>query len=150
MNLFTKASFCISIVILILAGGVLCACSSTATDPQPTPGPSIDNGVEVVYFHRSHRCYGCLYAGDKVRYTIDTYFADKLASGELVFMTINVQDDANAAIVNKYGAYTSSLFMNKVVDGVDHIEAVTGIWFLLGKDQEFVDLVKSEIEERLE
>jgi len=150
MNPFTKVKLYTLIVILILAGGILCACSVPAPNPQPTLGPSIDNGVEVVYFHRSHRCYGCLYAGDKVRYTIDTYFSDELASGELVFMTINVQDDVNAAIVNKYGAYTSSLFMNKVVDGVDHIEAVTGIWFLLGKDQEFVNLVKSEIEERLE
>jgi len=85
-----------------------------------------------------------------VRYTIDTYFADELASGELVFMTIDVQDDVNAAIIDKYGAYTSSLFMNKVVDSIDHIEPVTDIWFLLGKDQEFVDLVKTEIEERLE
>lgn len=142
--------FYILIVIVILAGGILCACNSTATDPQPTPGPSIDNGVEVVYFHRTHRCYSCIYAGDMVEYTINTYFADELADGELVFMLNDVQDDANAAIVDKYGAYTSSLFMNKVVDGVDHIEAVTGIWFLLGKDQEFVNLVKSEIEERLE
>jgi len=85
-----------------------------------------------------------------VRYTIETYFADELASGELVFKVLNVQDPANAAIVDKYGAYTSSLFMNKVVDGVDHIEQVTDIWLLLGNDQAFVDLVKSEIEKRLE
>jgi len=85
-----------------------------------------------------------------VRYTIETYFADELASGELVFKVLNVQDPANAAIVDKYGAYTSSLFMNKVVDGVDRIEQVTDIWLLLGNDQAFVDLVKSEIEKRLE
>jgi len=85
-----------------------------------------------------------------VRYTIETYFADELASGELVFKVLNVQDPANGAIVDKYGAYTSSLFMNKVVDGVDHIEQVTDIWLLLGNDQAFVDLVQSEIEKRLE
>ena len=149
MNLFTKAMSYTLIMIVILAGGVLCACSSTTPNTQPTPGPSIDNGVEVIYFHRSNRCYSCVYAEDKVRYTIDNYFTDELASSELVFMTINVQDDANAATIDKYGAYTSSLYMNKVVNGVDHIEPVTGIWFLVGNDQEFVDLVKSEIAERL-
>lgn len=150
MNLFAKAKLCSLIVILILSVGILCACSGPAPDSQSTPGPSIDNGVEVVYFHRTHRCYGCTYAEDTVRYTIETYFADELASGELVFKVLNVQDPDNAAIVDKYGAYTSSLFLNKVVDGVDHIEQVTDIWLLLGNDQAFVYLVKSEIEKRLE
>jgi len=84
-----------------------------------------------------------------VEYTINTYFADELADGELVFITRDVQYDANAEIVDKYGAYTSSLYMNKVVDGVDNIEEITGIWLLLHKDQEFVDYVKKDIEERL-
>ena len=150
MNLFTKAMSCTLIMIVILAGGILSACSASAPNPESTLDPSIDNGVEVVYFHRSNRCYSCVYAEDGVRDTINTYFTDELASGELAFMTINVQDDANAAIIDKYGAYTSSLYMNKVVNGVDHIEPVTGIWFLVGNDQEFVGLVKSEIAERLE
>ena len=150
MNAFTKAMSCTLIMIVILAGGVLCACSSSKPNPDSTLAPSIDNGVEVVYFHRTHRCYSCIYAEDGVRYTIDTYFSDELASGEVAFMTIDVQDDANAVTVDKYGAYTSSLYMNEVVNGIDHIEPVTGIWFLIGNDQEFVDYVKKEIEERLE
>lgn len=151
MNLFTKAKvFILFVAFLIVAGCVFTACSTPSQNPDSTLEPSIDNGVEVVYFHRTNRCYSCTYAEDKVRYTLDTFYSDELADGELVFMTINVQDDANAAIIDKYGAYTSSLYMNKVVNGVEHIEPVTGIWFLVGNDQEFVDLVKSEIAERLE
>lgn len=149
MNLFTKAMSCTLIMIVILAGGVLFACSTPSQNLDSTLEPSIDNGVEVVYFHRSNRCYSCTYAEDKVRYTLDTFYSDELADGELVFMAVNVQDDANSAIIDKYGAYTSSLYMNKVVNGVEHIEPVTGIWFLVGNDQEFVDLVRSEIAERL-
>ena len=84
-----------------------------------------------------------------MRYTLDTFYSDELADGELVFMAVNVQDDANSVIIDKYGAYTSSLYMNKVVNGVDDIESITGIWFLIGKDQEFVDYVNEEIAERL-
>ena len=151
MNFFTRTKlFILLIAVVILAGGILSACSSTSPNPDSTLAPSIDNGVEVVYFHRTHRCYSCIYAGDGVEYTINTYFEDELADGELAFMTIDVQDDANSAIIDKYGAYTSSLYMNKVVNGVDNIENIIGIWFYIGKDQEFVDFVKSEIEERLE
>jgi hypothetical protein len=151
MNLFTRGkAFILFVTILIVAGCVFAACSTPSQNPDSTLEPSMDNGVEVVYFHRTNRCYSCTYAEDKVRYTLDTFYADELADGEMVFMAVNVQDDANSAIIDKYGAYTSSLYMNKVVNGVDDIENITGIWFLIGKDQEFVDYINEEIEERLE
>ena len=151
MNLFTRGKFFILfMIILIVAGCVFTACSTSSPNPDSTLEPSMDNGLEVVYFHRTNRCYSCTYAEDKVRYTLDTFYSDELADGELVFMAVNVQDDANSAIIDKYGAYTSSLYMNKVVNGVDDIEGITGIWFYIGKDQEFVDYVNDEIAERLE
>ncbi len=134
---------------LTLAFVILCACSVPSPNPNSSVAPGVDNGLEVVYFHRTNRCYGCIYAEDGIRYTIETYFADEVARGELVFMSIDLQDGNNAAIVNKYGAYTSQLFMNKVVDGKEQIEHVTSIWAYLGNDQAFANAVKAEIEERL-
>jgi hypothetical protein len=158
MNLFIKAL----IAVLILSGCILCSCSSPAqpatpsptptnTQVTPTPQPSTNgtNVVEVVYFHRAQRCSGCIYAGDTTEYTAERYFADKLASGKLVFKMLNLQDPANAAIVEKYGAYTSSLFINDIKGGIDHIEEVTDIWFLLHNDEQFVNLVKGELEKHL-
>jgi hypothetical protein len=158
MNLFIKAL----IAVLILSGCILCSCSSPAqpatpsptptnTQVTPTPQPSTNgtNVVEVVYFHRAQRCSGCIYAGDTTEYTVETYFADKLASGKLVFKMLNLQDPANAAIVEKYGAYTSSLFINDIKGGINQIEEVTDIWFLLHNDEKFVNLVKGEIEKHL-
>lgn len=151
MNLPIKVRLCSLLAILILSAGILCACSSPAQPPTPSPEPGDDAAtvVEVVYFHRSQRCAGCHYAEDATRYTIETYFGDEVASGKVVFKVLDVQDKANAAIVEKYGAYTSSLFINEVRDGIDHIEEVTGIWFLLGNDEAFVNLVKGEIEKHL-
>jgi hypothetical protein len=158
MNLFIKTL----IAVLILSGCILCSCSSPAqpatpsptptnTQVTPTPQPSTNgtNVVEVVYFHRAQRCSGCIYAGDTTEYTVETYFADKLASGKLVFKMLNLQDPANAAIVEKYGAYTSSLFINDIKGGIDHIEEVIDIWFLLHNDEQFVNLVKGELEKHL-
>jgi hypothetical protein len=105
--------------------------------------------VEVVYFHRSQRCQKCLYLQACVTYTVETYFQDELASGDLVFRVLNIQDEANAVIVEEYGAYGSSLYVNEVVDGVDHIEHVTNIWFVVGDDEACSGLVKAEIEEHL-
>ncbi|GAI16713.1 unnamed protein product [marine sediment metagenome] len=105
--------------------------------------------VEVVYFHRRQRCGGCIYAEDGIRYTVETYFKDELASSKVTFEVFNVEDKENATVVDKYGAFTSSLFINTIKDGTDHIEEVKEIWFLLGNDEAFVKAVKSEIEKSL-
>jgi len=80
---------------------------------------------------------------------VETYFKDELASGKVTFEAFNVEDKENATIVKKYGAFTSSLFINTVRDGTYHIEEVTDIWFLLGNDEAFVEVVKSKIERSL-
>ena len=160
MNLLTKATLCSLILILILSCGILCACSGPAKDKPtdthetPTPTytpetPTLQNGVEVVYFHRAQRCSRCVYAENCVTYAVETYFQEELASGELVFKILNVQDEANAVMIEKYGAYGSSLFINEVIDGIDHIEYVTDIWFVVGDDEACVSTVKGEIEEHL-
>ena len=160
MNPLTKAGLCGLIAVLTLSGSILCACGGPAqdapTDTQQTPTPTYsqeppppENGVELVYFHRAQRCQNCLYLEACVTYTVETYFQGELASGDLVFRVLNVQDEANAVIVEKYGAYGSSLYVNEVVDGVDHIEHVTDIWFVVGDDEACSSLVKAEIEEHL-
>ena len=62
---------------------------------------------------------------------------------------VNPSSEKNAAIVEKYGAYTSSLFINTVRNGSDHIEPVTDIWYALGDDEAFIEVVKSKIETSL-
>ena len=106
--------------------------------------------VDIVYFHRTNRCYSCIYAEDMTRRTIETYFEEELNSGELTFKSVDVQDDSNAAIIEKYGAYTSSLFINSVRDGTDHIEPMTDIWLVLGDDAAFAEVVKGKIQKSLE
>jgi hypothetical protein len=39
--------------------------------------------------------------------------------------------------------------INTIRGGTGHIEEVTEIWFVLGEDEAFVELVKSKIEESL-
>ncbi len=138
-------------LLIILVAGMLCACGSPAPEAPSTPDTSSApaDGVEVVYFHRAHRCYSCFYAETGTRYTVETYFADELASGKVTFEVFDVEDEENATIVKKYGAFTSSLFINTIKGGSDHIEEITDIWFVLGNDEAFVEVVRGKIEESL-
>ena len=138
------------IVLVCLAVWLIVAYGTSPATPPPSnnsSGPA--DRVDVVYFHRTQQCYTCRYAEEGTRYTLETYFKDELASGNVTFQSIDVQDEANADIVNKYGAYTSSLFINTIKDGSDHIEQVTDIWLAIGDDEAFVEIVKNKIEKSL-
>ena len=90
-----------------------------------------------------------MYVEAGTRFTLETYFQDELASGRIVFKVVNLGDAVDAAVIEQYGASTSSLFMNAVRDGVDDIEEVYEVWFLLDNDEEFVRLVASKVYARL-
>lgn len=165
MKFFISVKLFSLIAAIALLSCVLCACGSSAsqeTNPElsptstetaatPTlqPSPGGADYVELVYFHRTQRCYSCQYAGDGTEYVVENYFADEVASGQLVFKLVDVQDKANASIVARYGAYGSSLFINDVVNGIDHIEPVTDIWYALGNNAKFIKVVKDVIEKHL-
>jgi len=154
-------------VILVLMIAILSACSSKSTFSDQVVAPTNtqtetanntrimplqqdeDNYIEVIYFHRTQRCYSCQWAGDGIEWVVNNYFGNELKSGRLVFKTLDVQDKANVDIVDRYGAYTSSMYINKISNGIDHIEEVAKIMLVIGNDDAFIDLVKSEIEKRL-
>jgi hypothetical protein len=126
----------------ILVVGLLCACTSHAATPTPpakppetpqvtTPSSKPSNTldrVDVVYFHRPQRCPTCLCFEERIRYVVSTYFQNELDSGKMTFGVYNIGDSQNSAIVNKYGAVGSQLFINTVRDGTDNIKDIQDIW----------------------
>ena len=80
---------------------------------------------------------------------LESYFADELASGKVSWATYDVGDTENAVFVEKYDAYSSSLFINSIIDDTDHIEEITEIWFILGDDEAFIEVVKNKIQQSL-
>ena len=162
MNVLSKAIFVTLGALLLCSIFLLPACSSSnETIPSPTmgnngktptaqPTSNADSYVELVYFHRMRRCYSCQYAGDTTDHIVESYFHDELANGKLHFKMLDVQNSANAEMINKYQAYGSSLFINVVMAGKDHIQPITDIWYHIGDDDKFTNIVKTEIETALE
>ena len=140
------------VVVCVVVGYIIANASPAADDGQPNSNNSsgLADRVDVVYFHRTQRCHTCLYAEEHTRYTLETYFADELASGKVTFQSINVEDQANADIVMKYNnASYLTLCINTVRGGTNHIEEVTDIWLVIGNDEAFAEIVKSKVEKSL-
>lgn len=138
---------------IILVGLAVWLIVAYGTSPATPPASNNFSGpadrVDVVYFHRTNRCSGCIHEEELTRYTVETHFADELASKRVTFQAINYQDKANADIVDKYGAWGRQLFINTVEDDTDHIEEATDLYALIFNDEAFVETLKSKIEKSL-
>ena len=110
---------------------------------------AIDNSsakVIAYYFHGSFRCYTCTNMEKFSKEAIETNFKDALASGNLEFKAVNVEDRGNEHFVNDYKLYTKSLILSMVKDGKEvKSKNLDKIWELARNKQRFIDYVTSEI-----
>jgi hypothetical protein len=78
-----------------------------------TPSPRVD----VIYFHATRRCATCNAIEQNTKKTLETYFPGQLKSGVIRFNVINVDEEKNKAMAEKYEAAGSALFLTRVEGG---------------------------------
>ncbi|NCD00518.1 hypothetical protein EOL94_00235 [bacterium] len=102
--------------------------------------------IEVINFHATQRCVSCSTLGNFTEATIYEFFQPELRDGLIEFKSINVDLPENKEMAKKYQAVGSSLFINSIYDGQDHIEEDVRVWRLLGSEQQFKSYLKNKID----
>ena len=113
---------------------------------------TVDKGskIEVIDFYGTHRCVTCEAIEANAKYTVDNFFQDAVKEGRLEFKTINVDDEKNYDIAEKFEATGTALFINVIKDGKEHHIDLTNFAFAKGKDKEvFSAELKEKITEQL-
>jgi len=135
-------------VILFIAG-----CSNTSQvnsnavlDSEHTV--NIDK-LEIYHFHGTHQCYSCKTVGAYAEETVNTYFADELKSGKIVFGHINVDLAENKELATKYGAAGSSLWLGTYDKTGFRKEENTNVWYKISDKEDYISYLKGIIEKRL-
>jgi len=106
--------------------------------------------IEVINFHATKRCASCSAIGKYSEETIYEFFQPELRDGVIKFESINVDLSENKEIASKYQASGSSLYINAVYDGEDHIEEDVNVWRLLSDEQKFKEYLKNKINSLLD
>ena len=113
-----------------------------------TPSNS-DVRVEVIHFHATKQCYSCKVVGDLAEKTVTTYFKDELASGRLTFAHINGQLPENRALLDKYGAKSTGLYIGTTVGGSFHKETDIKVWSKIKNEKDYFEYLKGVLTKRL-
>lgn len=106
--------------------------------------------IEVIDFYGTHRCVTCQAIEANAKYTVDNYFQDAVKEGKLQFKIINVDDEKNYAITERFEAAGTALFINVIKDGQEQHIDLTNFAFSKGRDKEaFSAALKDKINEQL-
>jgi len=107
--------------------------------------------VLVYNFHITNRCASCIAIEDATTKTLKTYFAAELKQGRIKQYILNVDDEANEKISEKYQAFGSGLFVTRVYKGKETTTDLTGDGFKYArnKEEKFIEILKNKVSEYL-
>ena len=107
--------------------------------------------LKIVYFHAEHRCPTCLSIEENTLKTLNTYFKQQYKSGAITFVSLNIEEKKNAALVEKYQAEGSSLFLTGRAGSKEDTKDMTNFAFSYSRNQpeKFIAGLKEEIEKKL-
>ncbi|MCP4566221.1 MAG: hypothetical protein GY841_01435 [FCB group bacterium] len=102
--------------------------------------------VVVYYFHNIRRCPTCTKIEELAYKVVHERFAEALASGDLIWKVVNVEEDENKHFADEYQLIVQALVL------VDYRPETDGqwknlekIWDLVGDEKQFFDYVDDGI-----
>jgi hypothetical protein len=135
LNNLIKPRLLILITLLLIAG-----CSAPADMILSTSSPNTGTAavvplvtaetkrIDVAFFHPVRRCALCLNLEERTKLFLQVNYTDQLQSGKITFNSYDLEDKNNAAIIKQYGALSSQLFVNTIVNGKENIQHIEKIW----------------------
>lgn len=139
----------INFLTVLTIGLVLFSCNGQSKTNESQTALNVSK-IEVLDFHSTHRCMTCKAIEANTKYTLDTYFSKELKENKITFQVINVDDEKNEKIAEKFEAAGTALILNVIKNGNENKIDLTDFAFMKGIDQEtFSKELKSKIEDEL-
>ncbi len=103
--------------------------------------------IQIYNFHVTNRCPSCIAIEEATTKTLNTYFSKEMKEGRIKRQILNVDDDANKTISEKYEAFGSGLFVTQILKGKETTTDLTGDGFKFARNKEdkFIEILKTTI-----
>lgn len=78
-----------------------------------------DEKVEVYYFHYTRRCATCNAVEDEAVKALEEFFPQKMENGEIMFLSVNIEEESNEKLVDDLGVSGQALLFVKGEQKID-------------------------------
>ena len=73
--------------------------------------------IEVIDFHSTHRCKTCLKIENNTKNLLQSDFKKEMYAGTLSFQIVDIDDEENYDMAERFEAAGTALFLNVIKDG---------------------------------
>ncbi|MBP7103204.1 MAG: thioredoxin [Bacteroidales bacterium] len=137
--------------LVLMAALFLLSCSNKKQEQTQVKAEIQADGIEVLYFHGKQRCKSCVSIELRTKEMLDTYFAQEMKDGKIVFKAIDFSLTENEPIADKYEIAWSSLLLIKHQNGDETVKNLTdfGFSYAYKNPETFIEGMKEEIDNLL-
>jgi hypothetical protein len=129
------------------------SCNNTSEKNENLTTNSIEkkDGLMIYAFHGTRQCETCKNMKAFTKSTLEKYFKAELKSGKISYEIIDVDDEKNTELAEKFEATGTALMINKIKNGKDKIEDWSNFAFEFanGDQKTFETKLKAMIEAKL-
>jgi glutaredoxin len=111
----------------------------------------VKDGLTVYAFHGTRQCKTCKNMKAYTKSTLDKYFKNELANGIISYQIIDVDDEKNYELAEKFEATGTALMISNVSNGKEEIDDWSdfAFEFALGEQNVFEEKLKAMIQKQL-
>jgi len=121
-----------------------------AAPSVPTKADTVSDGLVVYYFHSSTRCPTCRSIESQAKETVETRFASQLNGGQIVWKTLNYEEDSVKPLATQFDIQMPVVVLAKMKDGqVQDWKRLDEVWAVVGDKPAFMQYIQSEVERML-
>lgn len=91
----------LSFLIFISFISITASCNSQVQDKDKQQQVTEADKVEVYYFHFTRRCATCNAVENETQVALKNFYPDKLDSGDIIFISINLEEEENEVVAKK-------------------------------------------------
>lgn len=111
----------IPIIVIALFSVFSCTTGTSREKNSTSTNVEQKDGLKIYAFHGTRQCETCKHMKSYTKSTLDKYFKDELKSGVIVYQVVDVDDESNYELAEKFEATGTALMINKVENGKDQI-----------------------------
>jgi len=125
--------------------------SQIASPNVPEANVPHNSQLVVYYFHGDMRCPTCHKLENYAKQALETYFAEALAAGQILWQPVNVDRTENSHYVDDYKLITKSVILSETTDGKEiRWQNLDQIWKKVGNKDKYMQYIKDDINKFLE
>lgn len=129
------------------------SCESKSTKTEKTDIINTENkdALMVYAFHGTRQCETCKHMKAYTKATLEKHFKNELKSEAIIYQIIDVDDEKNAELAEKFEATGTALMINRIKNGKENIEDWSDFAFEYapGDQDEYEVELKKMIQEKL-